>query len=79
MTKTAEMVMSLFQTHDKVQTGTVLTSSEVSRGSQNWEPSDFAELEGAIRELSYEGLVIITVSKGLELTEKGLAFLLNEQ
>jgi len=78
MTKTAEKVMALFQKHDKVQPGTVLTSSEVSSGSQDWGPSDFAGLDGAFRELGNEGLVIITPSKGLELTEKGLAFLLNE-
>lgn len=78
MTKTAERVMALFQKHNKVQPGTVLTSSEVSSGSQDWGPSDFAGLDVAFRELTNEGLVIITPSKGLELTEKGLAFLLNE-
>lgn len=78
MTKIAEKVMALFQKHEKVQAGTVLTFSEVSSGSKDWGPSDFVGLDGAFRELSYEGLVIITSSKGLELTEKGLAFLLNE-
>ncbi len=78
MTKTAAKIMELFKKHDKVKTGMVLTSSELSFSSSDWEPSDFAGMDGAFKELSNEGYVIITPSKGLELTEKGLNYLFNE-
>lgn len=78
MTGTSEKIMELFKKHAKVKTGMVLTSSELSFSSSNWEPSDFAEMDEAFKELSTEGYVIITPSKGLELTEKGLNYLFNE-
>jgi hypothetical protein len=78
MTGTAEKIMALFRTHHDVKTGMVLTSSELSFHSGGWEPSDFAGMDDAIRELKHEGYVIITPSKGLELTEEGLNYLLNE-
>jgi len=78
MTKTAEKIMELFKKHDKLQAGMVLTSSELSFSSSDWEPSDFAEMDNAYKELRKEGYVIITPSKGLELTENGLNYLFNE-
>ncbi len=78
MRRTSEKIMALFQKHQKVKAGTVLTSTEFSPGSPGWEPADFAEMDEAFKELSDEGFVIITPSKGLELTEKGLSYLLNE-
>jgi len=78
MTRTPEKIMELFRRHNKVKAGMVLTSAEFSPGSPGWEPSDFAVLDDAFRELRDEGLVIITPSRGLELTEKGLSYLLNE-
>jgi Mn-dependent DtxR family transcriptional regulator len=78
MTKTSEKIMELFRKHDKVKAGMVLTSSELSFSSSTWEPSDFAGMDEAFKELSKEGYVIITPSRGLELTEKGLNLLFNE-
>ena len=78
MTTTAEKIMALFRMHHDVKTGMVLTSSELSFHSGGWEPSDFAGMEDALRELKDEGYVIITPSKGLELTEEGLHYLLSE-
>ena len=78
MTGTAEKIMELFSKHRKVEAGMVLTPAELSLSSSGWEPSDFAGLDGAFRELSSEGYVIVTVSKGLELTEKGVNYLLGE-
>ena len=78
MTGTSEKIMELFRSHDKVKAGMVLTSSELSFSSSSWEPSDFAGMDEALKELSSEGYVIITPSKGLELTEKGLNLLFNE-
>lgn len=75
MTGTAEKIMQLFRRHDKVKTGTVLTSAELSLMTRDWEPSDFAKLDEAIKELSREGYVIITPSKGLELTDEGYDYL----
>ncbi len=78
MSKTAVKIMELFRKHEKVKAGMVLTSSELSLSSSNWEPSDFAGMDGALNELRNEGYVIITPSKGLELTENGLNYLFNE-
>ena len=78
MTKTAEKIMELFKRHDKVKAGMVLTSSELSFSSSDWEPSDLGGMDDAYNELHNEGYVIITPSKGLELTENGLNYLFNE-
>ncbi len=78
MTATSGKIMELFRGHGKLEVGMVLTSSDLSLGSSGWEPSDFAGLNEAFRELSNEGFVIITPSKGLELTEKGLNYLFRE-
>jgi hypothetical protein len=78
MTKTSEKIMELFKKHDKLKAGMVLTSTELSLSSSGWEPSDFAEMNQAFKELSNEGYVIITPSRGLELTEEGLNYLFNE-
>ncbi len=78
MRRTSEKIMALFERHHKIETGMVLPSTEFSPGSSGWEPDDFAEMDGAFKELSDEGLVIITPSKGLELTEKGVSYLLSE-
>ena len=78
MTKTAEKIMALFRAHHDVKTGMVLTSSELSFHSGGWEPSDLAGIDNSLRELKDEGYVIITPSKGLELTEQGLQYLLSE-
>ena len=77
MTKTAEKIMDLFKRHDKMQAGMVLTSSEISFSASGWDPSDFAEMDNAYNELLNEGYVIITPSRGLELTENGLNHLFN--
>ncbi|HET6516174.1 MAG TPA: hypothetical protein VFG09_13520 [Thermodesulfovibrionales bacterium] len=78
MTKTAEKIMELFKRHDRIKAGMILTPAELSLGSSDWEPSDFANLDEAIRELRNEGCVIVTPTKGLELTEEGYNYLLGE-
>ena len=78
MTGTSEKIMELFRRHGKLKAGMVLTSSELSFGSGGWEPSDFTGMDEAFKELSNEGYVIITPSKGLELTEEGLNYLFRE-
>ncbi len=78
MTDTAEKIMELFKKHDKVKTGMVLAHTELSLSSSDWEPVDFARLDDAMKELSNEGYVIITPSKGLELTDKGYDYLIEE-
>jgi hypothetical protein len=75
MTKTAEKIMELFKRHDKMQAGMVLTSSEISVSARGWEPSDLAGMDDGFHELRNEGYVIITPSRGLELTENGLNYL----
>lgn len=78
MKDTAEKIMQLFRRHGKVKAGMVLTSTEFSFSSSAWEPTDFAQLEEAVKELIKEGYVILTPSRGLELTEEGYNYLLNE-
>ena len=78
MTRTAEKILALFRTHHDVKTGMVLTFSELSFHSGGWEPSDFAGMNDAIGDLKDKGYVIITSSRGLELTEEGLNYLLSE-
>jgi hypothetical protein len=78
MTKAAEKIMELFKKHDKVETGMVLTSAELSFSTSDWEPSDFSALDNALKELRNEGYVIITPSRGLELTERGVNYLFEE-
>ncbi len=78
MTGTSDKIMELFRRHPKVKAGMVLTSSELNFSSSEWGPTDFAGMDPAFRELSNEGYVIVTPSKGLELTEKGFDYLFNE-
>ena len=78
MSDTAEKIMELFRKHDKVKTGLVLTATELSFKSSDWEPSDFSRLDSALEELSSAGYIIVTPSLGLELTDKGYSFLFDE-
>jgi len=79
MTETAQKIMSLFTKYGKTKPGMVLAASELSSTSNDWGHQHFERLKDAMDELRNEGYVIITPSKGLELTEKGYDFLFNEQ
>ncbi len=78
MTDTAKRVMELFARHDKAEPGMVITSYELSSNAKKWGKGHLKRLHEAMEELQYEGHVIITASRGLELTEEGYNFLFNE-
>lgn len=78
MTETAQKIMELFRGQDKVKTGMVLSHSQLSFRAKDWGQTHVARLNEASEELHREGLVIITPSQGLELTDKGYFYLFNE-
>ncbi len=78
MTETAQKIMELFRKHKLVETGMVLTVSELSHEARKWGPAHPAALNAAMEELRDEGFVIITSPHGLELTEAGFSYLFAE-
>ncbi len=78
MTDTAQKIMELFKKHALVETGMVLTVSELSHEARKWGPQHSASLTSAMEELQDEGYAIITTPHGLELTERGFSYLFAE-
>lgn len=71
MTETAEKIMELFERHEKVEPGMVLTETQLAHEARLWGPGHLSGLAAAMEELRDEGYVIITAPHGLELTELG--------
>ena len=71
MTSTAEKIMELFQRDRKMKAGMVIPFSQISVSGKQWGESHVTKLDGAMEELRDEGYIIITPSRGLELTEEG--------
>lgn len=78
MTDTAQKIMELFKRHDKTKAGMVLTFSQLSLNAKDWGQDYFEKLNEAMEELGKEGYAIITPPNGLELTEKGYNYIVNE-
>jgi hypothetical protein len=78
MTDTAQRIMGLFLAHGIIEPGAVLIISELRRKAADWGMPHPASLEAAMEELKAEGYVIITAPHGLELTERGVSYLLQE-
>jgi hypothetical protein len=78
MTETARKIMGHFVKHGKIEPGSVLTVSELLRTAVEWGKSHSENLDSAMEELRDEGFVIITSPHGLELTARGVSYLLGE-
>ena len=78
MTDTAQKIMGLFLTHGVIEPGAVLIISELRRRATEWGAPHPAHLETAMQELKAEGYVIITAPHGIELTARGVSYLLEE-
>ncbi len=78
MTDTSQKIMDIFTKHDKTKPGMVVTSSELSSTAKSWGQHHFEHLKDAMEELRSVGYVIITPSKGLELTEEGYNYLFKD-
>jgi hypothetical protein len=76
MTDTAQRIMGLFLAHGAIEPGAVLIISELRRRAADWGALHSASLEAAMEELKTEGYVIITAPHGLELTARGVSYLL---
>jgi hypothetical protein len=78
MTDTAQKVMELFARHGKTEPGMVIPSYELTSNAKKWGKKHLEKLPDAMEELKNEGHVIITPSRGLELTEEGYNYLLGD-
>jgi len=78
MTETAQRIMALYLEHGTVEPGAVLIISELRRRAAAWEVPQPGGLDAAMKELRTEGYVIITGSHGLELTARGVSYLLDD-
>jgi hypothetical protein len=78
MTETAQKIMELFTKQGKVKTGMVLSHAQMSVNAREWGRDHLEKIDDASVELSSEGYVIITPTRGIELTDKGYFYLFNE-
>ena len=78
MTETAQNIMKLFIDRRGIEPGSVLIISELRRKAAEWGTQHATGLEAAMEELKAEGYVIITHPHGLELTSRGVSYLLED-
>lgn len=78
MTETAQRIMALYLEHNTVEPGAVLIISELRRRAAEWGMPHTARLDAAMEELQAQGCVTITVSHGIELTSRGVSYLLDD-